>query len=57
MRQWVRKMVVHKAEVISSKGCFLVHRTRETVQRPLEYADNKGRIPVRMNREIGWLEF
>ena len=57
IRQWVRKMVVHKAEVISSEGCFLAHRTREAAQRPLECVDNKGRIPVWTNRGIGWLEF
>ena len=57
MRQRLRKMVVHKAEVILSEGCFLAHRTREAAQRPLECADNKGRIPIRMNRGIGWLEF
>ena len=46
MRQWVRKMVVHKVEVISSEGCFLVHRTREAAQGSLECADNNGQISV-----------
>ena len=43
MRQWVRKMMVHKAEVISSEGCFWCTGREKWRRDPLSVRTTRGK--------------